>query len=62
MMWDVCLLSFEPTELSDKISMDTHQNVHDVFGLIGICCMLSLCTGLLGLPLIFLNVYFVVNL
>ena len=55
MMQYVVLLYLETGVLSDKISMETHLNLN-VFRLIGICCMCALCTGPLGLPVMFLNV------
>ena len=36
MMQGVFLLDVEPIELSDSVSMETHQNVNDACGLIGI--------------------------
>ena len=61
MMQDVFQNDFEPIEIPDKVSMETHQNLKDVFGLNGICCMRSMCTCLLGLPLMSFNVQFIVN-
>ena len=38
MMQDVFLIEFEPIDISDKVPMGTpHQNLNDVFCLIGIC-------------------------